>query len=227
MGWIVLLATLIVSSLLYYDASKRIPLIGGTPLAPAEPIPELEFGTVTNFAAAVSDLSGDHWNHERLSVEPNAGPSPDGMRSATRLGERFAAGLHRIETAISGVTPDEPHTLSLFVKPDGCAGVQFEMADHGAGKYGVARFDLLRKGLVAQIGDVTDSGLQLMPTGWFRCWMVMPFATDRAVFNFTLLNAKGEWRYLGNGVGGLFVWGVQLERGRRMSGYSRIGVAED
>ena len=220
MGWIVLLVTLIVSGLLYYDASKKIPVIAGTPLAPAEPIAELELGTITNLASAVADLTSDHWNRESIMVASNAGPSPNGMRVATRLGERLATGLHRVETAISGVTPEEPHVLSLFVKPDGCGGIQFEMADHSSGKYGVARFDLLRKGLVAQIGDVTDSGLQKMPAGWFRCWMVMPFATDRIVFNFTLMNKKGQWRYLGNNSCGLFVWGVQLERGSRLSGYS-------
>jgi hypothetical protein len=220
MHWMLIVTALALSAFLYYDASKRLPVIRGKPLASAEVIPGLTLGDGPNCAASVADFSGDRWTAERLNVKPNAIASPDGTLTATRLGERFAAGLHRIETAVAGASAGEPHTLSLFVRPDGCAGMQFEMADHGGGSYGVARFDLVEKELVAQIGDVTDSGLQLLPDGWFRCWAVMPYATKKAVFNFTLLNAKGRWRYLGNGFSGLFIWGVQFERGSRATGYS-------
>jgi hypothetical protein len=220
MDWIIVLAVLILSGFLYYDASKRVPVTKGAPLAPAVPISGLELGSGLNLAGSASDFSGDRWKPERLTVKQNAAVAPDGTQSATRLGEIFAAGLHRIETVVSGTIPGEPSTLSLFVKPDNRAGIQFEMADNGVGKYGVARFDFLQKGVVAQIGDVVDSGLQALPDGWFRCWAVMPYALDRAVFNFTLLNTKGEWRYLGNGFSGLFIWGVQFEHGRQMSGYS-------
>lgn len=173
MYWIVIVTALALSAFLYYDASKRLPVIRGMPLAPAELISSLGLGNGPNAAASVADFSSDQWTAERLTVKPNASDLPDGTLTATRLSERFAAGLHRIETGVSDASAGEPHTLSLFVRPDGCAGIQFEMADHGSGSYGVARFDLIEKGLVAQIGDVTDSG----PAALTR-WLVSMLGGD-------------------------------------------------
>jgi hypothetical protein len=223
MDLIVILGVLIISGFLYCGALKRLPTIRGTPIAGAESITGLQLGSSMNLARSVSDFSSARWKPENLTVKTNAALSPDGSRSAAGLYEKFASGLHRIETELSRTIPGEHSTLSLFVKSHDRSGIQFEMRDHEVGKYGVARFDLQQGGLIAQIGDVVDSGLQILPDGWFRCWAVMPYATDRAVFNFSLLNTHREWRYHGNGISGLFVWGVQFEHGSQMSDYSIEG----
>jgi hypothetical protein len=59
MDWIVILAAIVLSGFLYYDASRRLPVIKGSPLAPAEPVSGLETGSDINLAASLSDFSGD------------------------------------------------------------------------------------------------------------------------------------------------------------------------
>jgi hypothetical protein len=225
MDWILIVAVLVLSGALFRDTLKRIPVWKGAPLALAEPVSDLRRAHGLNLAASVSDFSGERWRRHKLSATSNRAVAPDGTRSATRLGERIAIGVRRIETALAGTVPGEPATLSIFVKPDGRAAIQIELRDDGAGASGAVRFDFLQRGLIAQVGDIADAGLQALPDGWFRCWAAMPFETDRAAFSLTLLNAHRKRRYVGNGHSGLFIWGMQFERGGTISGYFGSGEA--
>ena len=196
------------------------------PIAIAQPVRGLETGNGPNLASSVWDFTRPLWRSERITVVSNAVIAPDGTQTGLRLVETSEKGLHRIETGIALATPGEVHTLSLYVKPAERSGIQFEMRDGQMGKYGIARFDLVRKAVVAESGDVSHSGMQELPDGWFRCWAAMPYATDHAVFNFGLISASGAASYAGNGQGGLLVWGVQVEPGDRPGGYAADGPAK-
>src|SRR5262249_31971126 len=153
---------------LYYEAPKRprVLLTGKALLATAQPVQGLETGTGPNLFS--KDFSPTLWQLERVTVVPNAALGPDGTKTAVRMAETTENGRHRIETRVGGVTPGAVHTLSLYVKPAERTWVQFDMRDGRPGKKGRARFDLARKFVVAQSGDVRDAGIQELPNGWYR-----------------------------------------------------------
>jgi hypothetical protein len=188
-------------------------------LTVAERISGLELGKGPNLAAANSDFASSLWRADSAAVTPNAAIAPDKTSTAARLVETAHNDRHRIETTVAGATAGAVHTLSLYVQPAERGQIQFEMRDRKVGKYGTARFDLARKAVVAEAGDVSDSGIQELPDGWFRCWAAMPYATDAVVFNFGLTTASGV-SYFGNSGAGLLIWGVQLEPGDHPGGYA-------
>jgi hypothetical protein len=225
----ILVIGLLVFSGFLYHIVPTLPLVSITerpPLAVAQPISGFERGNGLNLALQRSDLASTQWWLDRVTVNPNAGSAPDRSETANRLAETAESGLHRIETRLSGTTPSDVHTLSVFVRPSGRSSVQFEMRDSQGGKYGVVRYDLARQIVRTEMGDVTDSGLQALPDGWYRCWAGMPYATDAAVFNFALLRDDGANSYAGDGHSGLLIWGVQFERGDRLTGYSDMAAAK-
>ena len=193
---------------------------GETPLARAERVPAFVRGDGTNYVQSRGPFTSAHWYPEGLTVIPDAEVAPDGTRTAVQLVEKDGARIHRIIANLSSMTPASARTLSLYVKRGERAAIQFEMADSPTANYGIARFDLLKEQVVAEIGDVTDVGIQKLPGGWYRCWVVMPYAKATEGFNFALMDQNDLVDYPGNSGSGLFVWGVQFEPGNEPRGYS-------
>ena len=220
--WTIVLLLFGLAGYFYCQAPVRrtVSLTETMPLAAAEPVRGVERGQGPNFALARRNFIGASWRQEGVTVVPNAATAPDGTQTADRLEETRSGGRHRIETSLTGLATGEVHTLSLYIKRGERSDVMFEMRDVTPGKYGFVKFDLRRKAVVAQSGDVSDFGVQELPTGWFRCWAAMPYATDRAVFNFALLSSAAAVEYGGDGRSGLLIWGVQFERGAKPGGYS-------
>jgi hypothetical protein len=219
---ILVFAFLAFSAFLYSIAPKRaiVPITESPPLGIIESVSGLQRGNTFNFAAGIADFRGSRWTPEGITVKEHAGTAPDQTDAAFRLTERTGNGFHRILTRITGINAGSSYALSLFVKPDRRAGIQFEMSDAATGSYGVALFDFARKAVAAEKGDVSDAGIQSLPNGWYRCWAAMPYATAAATFNFDLLDQNGGRIYAGDGRSGLLIWGVQFESGTRASGYS-------
>jgi hypothetical protein len=219
-GAVVLLLAL--AGLLYYAAPSHptISLAWKLPLVIAEPVAGLERGTGPNLALQAGPFASGSWRKDQASVVPDVAVAPDGTKSADGLVESWGAGLHRIETTISGATPGAVYTLSLFVKPAEVVAIQFEMRDQAPGKYGLAHFNLEGGAVTFEGGDVREGGIQALPDGWYRCWAAMPLAGDTVVLNFTLLGRSGLLSRVGLGSRGLLIWGVQLEPGSGPRGYS-------
>lgn len=212
---VVVFVLLVLAGFLYYAAPvhPQVSLTEAPSLVRAQPIPGLERGTGANIALQVRDFSGARWRADNVTVVSNAGIGPDRAKTAYRLIETNVDGFHRIETKITGASPGQFNTVSLFVKAAERSGIRFEMRDEQPGKYGIVVFDLLQKVITGGSGDVSDAGMQELPDGWYRCWAAMPFATGTAVFNFALLAEDGAGTYPGNGRSGLLIWGVQFEPG--------------
>jgi hypothetical protein len=206
-----------------YQEAPRHPVVAleeKPPLVVAQPVPGLQIGKGPNLAAPVANFADARWRSDSATLVPSAATAPDHTTTAFRVVETARNDRHRIETAIGGITPGETYTLSLYVKPAERGQIQFEMRDGKVGKYGIAGFDLFRKAVVTESGDVSDSGIQELPDGWFHCWAAMPYATDLVVFNFALITASGV-SYWGSGGAGLFIWGVQIEPGDHPGGYAK------
>ncbi len=196
-------------------AEHELPLVAPTALAVADP------GKGSNLIWPSEDFSHPNWGTpENASVLTDVETAPNGTKTADRLVESTAMGVHRIETGIAGLRRDTAvYTFSLFVKPAERSGILFELRDSRPGKYGVARFDLNNPGNVVKANDVFDAGVELAPNGWYRCWVVMPYATDHAVINLALIGSEGSQTYIGDGRSGILIWGAQLEPSNAASPY--------
>jgi hypothetical protein len=207
---------------LYHAAPSHptISLAGKSPLAVAERHGGLEFGTGPNLALQAGPLIGGRWKLHNAILEPAADRTPDGSSTAHRLLETPGNAPHTVQATVTGLAPSEVYTLSLFVKPAERVAVQFEMLGDPAGKYGLVRFNLADGTVVFAGGDLSDTGIEALPDGWYRCWAAMNYARETAVFNFRPLDAHGAPSYAGRRSTGLFIWGVQFEPGERPRGYA-------
>jgi hypothetical protein len=195
-------------------------LTGRLPRAVAGPVQAFERGRGPNLASQVAIFTGGRWRLDQVAIVPGAAVAPDGSKTADRLVETSDYDRHRIEAAVSGVTPGQVYTLSVFVKPAGRIAMQFEMRGEKPGKSSIVQFNFNDAAVTYAGGDVSDAGVQALPGGWFRCWAAMPYSGDTAVFNFALLGWQSAATYRGNESAGLLIWGVQFELGDRPRGYA-------
>jgi hypothetical protein len=197
---------------LYHEAPQHpvVVLDQKPPLVVAQPVAGPQIGKGPNLAETVANFADTRWRADNVALQPNAATAPDQTKSAFRLAETSRDDRHRIETSIDGITPGQGYTLWLYVKPAERSRIGFEMRDGKIGKYGFAIFDVAHKAAITESGDVSDSGIEELPDGWFRCWATMPYATNQAVFNFALITA-GRVSYWGSSGSGLFIWGVHFE----------------
>ena len=219
-GWVIVLLLLALAGYLYHVAPNHV-LISMSDMQPheaAERVAGLVKGDGPNFAA--SPFTSGQWWPDGASVIANAAIAPDGTKTAYRLVESAGSGFHRLGSTLTLSVGKGVRTLSLYVKAAERQKLQFEMADSPMAKYGVARFDLLNKTVVAEIGDVVDAGIQELPNGWYRCWAAMPYSNQTETFNFALMDQTGQVRHQGDKDDGLFIWGSQFEPGEEPGGYS-------
>ena len=133
--------------------------------------------------------------------------------------ETAGGDFHRVVLLVPGAKVAGDFTLSVFVKPAERHALQFEMTE-AKGHYGVALFDLVKKQVVTETGDIEDAGIQELPGGWFRCWAVMSYKSTSPAFNITVLADSLAVEYSGSDGEGLYIWGPQFEAASEIHGYS-------
>lgn len=147
------------------------------------------FGTV--FGTTVSSAN--------ISVAPN------GTLTAEKLIESSANEEHGI---FQSQTTSGTCAFSAYFKADGRRYAVLRKDSTGSG---FAVFDL-QDGLVTQVSNTTAT-IENAGNGWWRCKMITT-AISTCVIKLSNIatGVTGNSSYLGNGVSGIFVWGIQLER---------------
>jgi len=212
--WAIIIVLLALAGYFFHAAPAHPPIEVDEPLplAIAEPIAGLS-GDGRNFLQTYGPFNTVPWWRERVAALPDATNAPDGSKTAARLVETRDFGRHRVGENLNAIAPGQVQTLSLYVKPAERWALQFEMADTVSKNYGIARFDLRKKVVIAEIGDVTDAGIQEVHNGWYRCWAAMPYASKTGGVNFGLMDREGQVDYRGDSNAGLFIWGPQFGLG--------------
>lgn len=165
----------------------------------------------------------DHknWNPVGINrVVSDTVVAPDGTKSADLFIENTAAGLHRLETVIQGVTADKPYVFSIYAKAAGRSKLRLELLDRQNKKYGTATYDLQALELLANTGDVIHGGIEQDRDGWVRCWAQASFGGSVAVITMALVTDGTAHDYVGDGKSGLALWGAQLSPGTALSKYT-------
>ncbi|RME56198.1 hypothetical protein D6779_10970, partial [Candidatus Parcubacteria bacterium] len=149
-----------------------------------------------------------------ITITPNAGAGPDGQAtSATLLTEGVQTAVHSIYGGTITFAVGDVRTFSIFVKPNGRTNFRFGSSNNvpwGVGKY--ATFDVVA-GTVTTNDPAAKGKIDILPNGWYRLQFTTPPATAAGVTNieFYLADAAGNATYLGDGVSGAYIYGVQSE----------------
>jgi hypothetical protein len=141
------------------------------------------------------------------------GPSDnsDGLSSPPiRMIEGGEFGHHLVRMEIDGAAASR-YVVSAIVKPIQARGLRLEILDVGSSA-NRGNVDCNLKRLEAQRGaGGSDAGLEVLPDGWMRCWLVPTFAASAAILNLVVLNESGQRVYAGDGSSGLLFKDVTLQ----------------
>jgi hypothetical protein len=152
------------------------------------------------------DFSQSVWGKSGSSVISNTTISPDGTLNAEKITESNSSSKHQIFTSISSYTE---LTISFFAKKEERSFISVEKSSWGS-----TIFDLNNGSVVSGIGNVVYFG-----NGWYRCSATYTASTPQSQFYIMLMKDGSTNNYQGDGVSGLYLWGVQAEVGSYATSY--------
>jgi len=143
------------------------------------------------------------------TVNTDAVASPDGNSTADELVEdSTSANNHKIEQSIS-VTSGQNVAFSVFAKKNTRTEIKLQLEKQDL-KSVWFNLDTGTKGTVG--ASVVASGMDALPNGWYRCWVVAAAASTGLRTYPILLGSGGETDvYDGDGSSGVYIWGAQCE----------------
>jgi hypothetical protein len=153
-------------------------------------------------------LDNAAWTKVNATVTANATVAPDGTSTADTLVEDATNNFHNIVQTAGTVGVVE--TFSAYVKPAGRSWIAFQCGSS------VAYFNV-STGVVGNLSSATAS-IQNAGNGWYRCSMTMTRAGGTGT-GVLLASANGTASYTGDGISGVFLWGIQLEAGSFATSY--------
>ena len=176
------------------------------------------------------DYSNAVWQKSQTTVTADSTVAPDGTTTADTITEDSSTAVHVVNQSISNSA--STYTVSFFAKPNGRNFVYFSYYAAAVTNYISITFDV-STGAVTQSSasgsgfSVTSSSITASTNGFYRC--VATFATGTTAFGFAIgVSSAGTFTpdnygrnsYAGNGTGGVFVWGAQLEQRSAVTAYT-------
>ena len=164
----------------------------------------------TNLFTYSEDISNSFWTKDNISITNNSIVSPDGLQTADKLVENTSNSKHRFFNNNFGLTSGSV-SLSCFAK----AGERDKLAfSEGVGGNGIKVN--LTDGTFTLLQSATG-GVDFIGNGWYHIYFsytVSSFVQTRAA----ILKDDVE-TYQGDGLSGLYVWGLQQEVGSYPTSY--------
>jgi hypothetical protein len=174
----------------------------------------------TNYLRNSQLLATSPWGITNLLTKEFDTIAPDGTFTGTSLIATAVDGNHRIFMTSGGVSSTPLNTTFIFTgyfKYNGHRYVSFN-CNINQGTYG--HFDLLLG--VANVGSITNIG-----NGWYRCQSTLYPAAPNNINNTLSIAlttsssgfSTGGLSFLGDGVSGIYAWGLQSEAGNSSTSY--------
>jgi hypothetical protein len=180
----------------------------------------------SNIMAQSENLSNSiEWSPTSVNVTGSAIASPDGLASGTLLVATSGNAQHNInKNATTSITSGTTITASCFFKAHGTntfvqiavGGFTFSPASP------FANFNLSGNGAITT-GTYSSAFIQNYGNGWYRCGLTATAAAN-GTNNIAIVPiiASGTGRnttFAGDGVNGVYAWGVQVETGSVATSY--------
>ena len=184
----------------------------------------------TNLVTYSEDFS--QWTNtgSETTDTPNSATSASGESNATKLQESDSSnGFHRLSKTIS-LSSATDYSLNIFAKKGTLSNIQVMLLNTTDSKMFSKVFDLengtLGETLINGGQSLTDSKIEDIGNGWYRCLIVGQLSTAPNTFRINLANAStgnttsnGMVEYTGDGNGNVYIYGAQLEEGSYPTSY--------
>jgi hypothetical protein len=173
----------------------------------------------TNLLTTNSEVIGAGAN---MTVTQGIMSAPDNKRSAGRHIPSASAVAHEITIGVADYIAGQSYTVSFYSKlhiGSPFYGWNFQAsADIGGGGAGSVRLNTLA---VTGAGGIIATNLQ----GWYRVTMSFTAtATARSSVLIRPIDAAGSYVSAGDGIKGIYLWGVQVELGTLSSYYPTVAA---
>jgi len=171
----------------------------------------------TNLALYSEAFDNAYWTKSQSTVTANAATAPDGTTTADRLTDTAVNSTHLVRSIFS-FTSGLSYTASCFFKAETITNAVINLSAAAFTTAVSVRFNLATQSITVDTGTPSDTGIQSIGSGWYRCW-ISALATTTASANtaYRLHNGTSD-TYLGTLQSALF-WGAQVEEAATMSGY--------
>jgi len=181
---------------------------GGCPHILAEP-------QRTNLFDYSEDFS--NWNIFRSSLTPNQAISPDGTLNADLVEQDYPnTSVHGGLNNPTGVTTGVEYTYSFFVKKKEYSWI--ELAEAATSASNVSTWFDVENGVVGNIGSGSTAQIEDFGNGWYRCSISFT-SVYTGSRNFVLYLSKANGSSTADIVGGIYIYGAQLEEGSYPTSY--------
>jgi len=166
----------------------------------------------TNLVTYSNDFSNSNWNTFRGSIVSNSSISPDNTNNASFFKEDSTNNTHVLRT-IYNVTNGLTYSFSVFVKKNSIGrNLQLNCGTTN----NEVNFNLQNGTIISSsssaVGNITEIG------DYYRCEITAGVTNGNDNFDIRLLNNTSD-SYLGDGVSGIDIYGVNIEQGEYPTSY--------
>ena len=173
-------------------------------------------GTLTADKVYATANNSEHWRYKNYTLTA--------FETFDSTTVKFDNGTETFDTGSPTGDSQQQFTTSIFLKAGEFSRVRWEMGlDAGISTRKLAFFDInLADGTFSATpftpqGGITvnDHGLIPYGNGWYRVFITATFSFGVSELRSTLYvrNASGTASYLGDGVSGVYAWGLKLNKG--------------
>ena len=178
-------------------------------------------GARTNLCIRSAEQDDVAWIKTRATITANDRDAPDGQAVADKLVEdSTASNTHFINTPTISFTSGVQYVFSIYVRPAERTEVLVQANTIAFPNGTTAWFDLTGSGSVGTLGAVNAAGIDALPGGWFRIWVVATSDNTASKWFSVFLGSGSETSsYSGDGSSGVHLWGGQVAVGAFPSSY--------
>ena len=153
-----------------------------------------------------------------VTVTPNSSISPKGDLTADLITEGSTLSTHRTYLGSGvNVVAGSSYSVSFFAKNNGANNITIAAGNIGELPINTT-FDLLNGNILSSVGESTIEKIG----DYYYCTVTATSSTTRnteIVFYINRTNIASPFSYQGNGVSGVYIWGVQAEQGSYATSY--------
>tara|TARA_R110002153_G_scaffold125362_1_gene272378 strand:+ start:3911 stop:8236 length:4326 start_codon:yes stop_codon:yes gene_type:complete len=172
----------------------------------------------TNLITYSSDLSNAAWLKGNVTVESNAAMGLDGIISADKLAENTVNTTHYLSSPTMGpLTSGEPYTASVYVR--GGQKTRLIITSTNTNTWPI---NSMFTGSAITSSTLGSATVTEVGGGWRRYTVTGVVGVEQVIrlkLQFTETDSNTTTSYAGNDYKGLYIWGVQVEKGLWASSY--------